>query len=263
MAGPSQSGRILPLLTALVVLVVVADVVRRALAGPPPVAPAAVVAPATSAQRAARAETVMVASLPGGVGTADEARREATILRLRQSGPATYLPQMLSEVDSSIRRWPDGRIRTPLKVAIVRGNVAGFREEFAGAVPWAVTRWNGALLPVQLDYRGSDTTGADIRVMWVAQLDSGRTGRAEVTWDQRQEIHRVTVQLATHAPGGRPLAESEMTTLALHELGHALGLGHSPHPDDVLFATARITELSARDRATARLLYELAPGSLR
>ena len=69
--------------------------------------------------------------------------------------------------------------------------------------------------------------------------------------------------LATHAPHGEPLPQRVMVTLALHELGHALGLGHSSDRADALFPTSAATELTPRDRRTATLLYDLPTGSLK
>jgi hypothetical protein len=192
-----------------------------------------------------------------------DSRRAETLRRLQESAGATYLAAMLPQVDSAIRRWPDDRTRRPLRVALARRAVAGFSEDFAGSVQWAANRWNAAHIPVQLDFRGSDTAGADIIVSWVPSLDSGRTGKADVTWDQRQYIRRAAITLATHAPDGRELTRPEMTALALHELGHALGLAHSDESRDALYPMTRSADLSERDRATARLLYELAPGTLR
>ncbi len=53
-------------------------------------------------------------------------------------------------------------------------------------------------------------------------------------------------------PGGTPLYQ-----VILHEFGHALGLGHSLAPNDVMYslATAQNTDLSASDEAGIRSLY--------
>jgi predicted Zn-dependent protease len=51
--------------------------------------------------------------------------------------------------------------------------------------------------------------------------------------------------------------------VALHEIGHLLGLDHSPDSTDLMFAKAVVRDLSPRDVRTAQLLYDLAPGSLR
>lgn len=289
MAGDKRTGILVPALAGVLVGAVVADVVRRVLVKAPraaaavpaaPTPPAAPAAPADSGAGAAPGEAEPIsrtsaaarppelaafrgASVAATAPTAeDAARRIATRERIAQLGAATYLPEILAASDSMLRRWPDDRFGRALSVAVVRAPVDGFDESFVGNVVWAAGRWNGATLPVQMVI-GGDTTGADITVRWVARMDSNRTGRADVTWDDQGRIRRVAVFLATHGPDGRALNGSQMVSLALHELGHSLGLAHSSTRSDALYPQTTASELTDRDRRTVNLLYSLPPGSIR
>ena len=110
---------------------------------------------------------------------------------------------------------------------------------------------------------GADSSLAQIVLVWVDRLDGGRTGTTEITWDSYGRIRKAYVTLAAHTPEGERLGVRQMTALALHELGHALGLGHSPDSLDALFPRTRAIELTERDRSSGRLLYALPPGRIR
>jgi predicted Zn-dependent protease len=189
------------------------------------------------------------------------ARRDGIRQRIMDAGSRTYLGETLVQTDSVLRRWPNDRISRPLKVLITRRDVRGFREDFVANVAWAVSRWNG-VVPVGITTVG-ELDQADIVVTWVATLDSNRTGRTDLTWDRRGNIHRADIVLATHTPEGQLLDARRMSALALHEIGHAFGLGHSRSRHDALYPIAMSHALSERDRLTAQLLYDLPSGSLR
>jgi hypothetical protein len=264
MADRESRSRVIPLLALLLVALVAGDLARRALVRPA----------APPAQEAGRpAAPVVGGDVPGGgarsmaaavAATAplDSAARMAVLVRIERDGAGTYLPAMVSSGDSVLHRWGDDRTARPLRVAVLREEVPGFHEVFFANVGWAITRWNSVGLPIYLE-QVADTAGADIVLTWADRLDSNRAGRADVTWERNGRLAHVHITLATHAPDGRQVSPSEMVALALHELGHALGLGHSPVAADALHPETSAVDLTARDRRTALLLYALPPGSLK
>jgi predicted Zn-dependent protease len=187
--------------------------------------------------------------------------RAAVRERLRSGAEGTYLAQTVEAADSVVRHWGARRGRA-IRIAVRSWTAAGYREEYAGSVEWAVVRWNGVGLPVQLEST-RDSVGADVVLTWVDTLGGEAAGQARVTWTGPGEIVRAEVQLVTHMPDGRPPNSHQMATMALHELGHVLGLGHSTDPGDALHPSSTAIELSPRDRRTARLLYELPVGSVK
>lgn len=251
---PSQnpSRVLLPAVVFLVLAAVGFDFGRRTMTGPAPDSTS------RAATRSARGDTTRRSSL-GGRSVTD--RREQSRERLRSESARTFLDAMLLDTDSMLRRWPDERIRRPLRVAVMRSNASGFVESFVGNVAWAMSRWN-ASMPVQMQ-SGADSVGADIIIRWITQLDSNRTGRTDLTWDSRGHVRLAIIHLATHTPEGMLLDGRQMTALALHEIGHAVGLGHSPVADDALYPVTRAADLTERDRRSVYVLYDLPPGSIR
>jgi predicted Zn-dependent protease len=71
------------------------------------------------------------------------------------------------------------------------------------------------------------------------------------------------ITLATFDPKGRPMESDDIRVVAVHEVGHLLGLDHSKDSTDIMFPTAKVRALSDRDVRTVILLYQLTPGSLR
>jgi hypothetical protein len=264
--SPSNSRSVvIPALVLLLVAAVATDVGRRLLrhAAAPAATARPPVPPDSNASVAGRTGREAHASAARATDRLDSAARAEAVRRIGVEGGGTYLPAMLTENDSALHRWADDRATHPLRVTVLRGDgVPGFRETFLANVAWAISRWNGVGLPVWLE-QSPDSDGADIIVTWADRLDSNRTGRSDLTWQRRGPLVKVRVTLATHLPDGRPVQPAQMVSLALHELGHALGLGHSSVKADALYPETSAIDLTTRDRRTAVLLYSIPPGSLK
>jgi hypothetical protein len=182
--------------------------------------------------------------------------------RIRASAPATYLNDIVAESqDSMLHRWED-RDRRPVRVYLPPARVANFQPAFLGAVRAAFQEWENAGIPVRFDL-SADSADAEVRFAWRIQFDIDRTGETDLEWDRNGRLLSGLVTIATFDPNGQPLGVDDVRVVALHEIGHLIGLDHSPDSTDVMFAKATVRHLSTRDIRTALFLYDLAPGSLR
>jgi hypothetical protein len=174
----------------------------------------------------------------------------------------TYLPTMLLESDSMVRRWPE-RVARPIRVHLPEPAIDGYTVPMGQAVENAFARWERVGgIPVSFQVV-RDSARVDVQVRWVDAFPFERAGQADIVWDRQGWVVRATLTLATHTFRGHPLSADAVQTVALHEIGHLLGLGHSDDSRDVMYASTEVHDLTLRDRQTAQLLYALPPGSLR
>jgi len=226
-------------------------------------APAPRPAPGVVTAAVATAAETTVASVGGTVN-----RRAAAIdrgevrRRLRLGEAGTYIGDLLASHDSSLARWPE-RTAQPLRVWVQpRSSVRHWRPAFADAVRQAFTSWEGTGIPVHFTFV-LDSATADVHVTWIDRFREPISGKTLWARDARWWIVEGNITLAVHHSEGDPLDLSAMRAIALHEVGHLIGLDHTPDTTTIMTPRVRVRELAEADRATARLLYTLPPGQVR
>lgn len=254
---------LLPTLTLLVLALILADRLDRTKPGAVAVSPVNPVTEMAKSGSPGSGVQAVVSRLPGesGTPTIERLARLATRRAIDAEGKATYLDSLLLSTDSVLRRWPVPLGR-PLRVVLIEDTPSTYAPRMSGYVREAFKYWENLGLELHFEFT-TDTLAADMVVKWISRFPIDRTGQTDLTWDQFGRVQRAIITLAIADGRGRTLPSTALLSVAIHEVGHALGLPHSSLATDVMFPEPRITELSPRDRHTATLLYQLPAGSVK
>lgn len=209
------------------------------------------------------AEVAHVASAPARASS-DEAIHDLGDVRHRLAlgASGTYIDEILLERDSALARWPD-RTSQPIRVWIGSGaGIPGWSDSFPARVRDAFEEWSDLGIPVRFQFV-TDSLDADVHVAWIDHFDSPISGKTLWARDRSWWIVNANITLALHHNAGEALDDSSVKAIALHEVGHLLGLDHTSDTTDIMTARVRVRDLSNADRATMKLLYSLPPGSIR
>jgi hypothetical protein len=182
--------------------------------------------------------------------------------RIQLGENGTYIGEILSERDSALARWPE-RLTTPVRVWVGNGPaIPGWDPSYPERVRDAFDQWANLGIPVKFTFV-RDSTDADVHVSWIDHFDSPISGKTIWARDGKWWIVTANITLALHHNAGELLDAKAVHAIALHEVGHLLGLDHTADTANIMTARVRVRDLSEADRATMKLLYSLPPGSVK
>ena len=177
-------------------------------------------------------------------------------------------------------RWPEGRaplavwIRPPLLVRRAGSRTAPETDHVDLAVwTWAVVsaleHWKGLTARVEFAV-ARDSSSADVHVTWVARLPplpntrpSRTAGRSAVERDASSGVVvAARISFAQMDRDFRPFSPEDVHAVAVHEIGHVLGLAHHDEGESVMNTDVRSGQITAADRAALEAWYSLPLGQV-
>jgi hypothetical protein len=187
----------------------------------------------------------------------DEMRR-----RLHQGAYGTYIDELLASRDSSLARWPV-RVTRPVRVWVAEPvQMEGWDEAFPASVRDGFDGWVAAGIPMRFSFI-RDSASADVHVRFIPKFPSGISGKTMWTRTSDWWMISADIVLSLRHPNGGDVSPLQMRAIALHEVGHLLGLDHTADFANIMSPRVRVRDLSDADRATIRLLYSMPAGTLK
>ena len=229
-------------------------------------APAARVHAHRAASRNSRTTEAAAAGEMDATAAVDVDAKKADVLDIRRrielGATGTYIGEILDERDSALARWPE-RLATPVRVWVgTSPAIEGWDDSYPERVRDAFDEWANLGIPVKFTFV-RDSSDADVHVSWIDHFDSPISGKTVWARDSKWWIVSANITLALHHNAGELLDPKAIHAIALHEVGHLLGLDHTADTTNIMTPRVRVRDLSESDRATMKLLYSLPPGSVK
>ena len=173
----------------------------------------------------------------------------------------TYLNNSIR--DGAISRWSTNSLKVyiaPMNFYTKVGEDAKYRQ----MVMEAFNNWL-AVLGGKMRFKVTNSYyDSHINIVW-RRVDRKALGHCQFNWDNAKIIYgaEVSIGLSDGRIHKQYDNEIEVYHTILHEVGHALGLGHSPYKSDIMYTPHQygVASLSDNDKYSLQWLYRFTPGA--
>ncbi len=167
--------------------------------------------------------------------------------------------------DNRVVRWPDGAFPVRVYISPFRWYRApGEEYKYKQMILDALNAWERISDGVVKFMVVANLNDSQINVEW-KRVDRKSLGYCHYHYDSSSRLYSAEVQigLSDGVLHSQYMDESEVYHTIVHEIGHSLGLGHSPNKSDIMYTPHQygVTQIADGDKLTLNWLYRLPCGA--